>query len=100
MSEGALTCLIAGTNLVSIDVALQCPVCKVSVEAWYLVASDDDIYAYNPVVYLDRYTENRREAAAGTGSGGGQFEDLLEQAQIAYENRLGAGSMVYLRKLY
>jgi hypothetical protein len=34
------------------------------------------------------------------GAGSGQFEDLLERAQIAYDNQLGAGSMIYLRKIY
>lgn len=99
-SDLTLTCLITGHNLVSIDVALQCPTCASSVEAWYLVASDEDLYAYNPIVYLDRYTENRREAARGLGSGADEFEQWLDQAQLAYEHRLGAGAMIYLRKIF
>ena len=95
-----LTCLIAGEQLVSLDVTLRCPVCNASVEAWYLVASDGDMYAYTPTVYLDRYTENRRGAARGVGVGAGQFEDLLERAQAAFETQLGAGAMIYLRKIF
>ena len=34
------------------------------------------------------------------GAASGQFEDLLERAQIAYEDHLGAGSMIYLRKIF
>jgi hypothetical protein len=34
------------------------------------------------------------------GSGTGEFADLLERAEVAYEDHLGAGSMIYLRKLF
>lgn len=99
-SSETLTCLVAGDHLVSIDATLKCPACTASVEAWYLVASDGDLYAYAPTVYLERYTENRRDAVRGVGVGAGQFEDLLDRAQTAYESQLGAGSMIYLRKIF
>jgi hypothetical protein len=100
ISAEKLACLVAGDQLVSIDVSLQCPVCPASVEAWYLIAGYSDLYVQSPVVYLDRYTENRRDLVTGVGTGGGQFEDLLDRAQTAYEQQLGAGSMVYLRKIF
>jgi hypothetical protein len=100
MSGDKLACLIAGDQLVSIDVTLRCPVCPASVEAWYLIAGNSDLYGQSPTVYLDRYTENRRDAVMGAEHGGGQFEDLLERAQTAYEQQLGAGSMVYLRGIF
>lgn len=100
MSGDELSCLVAGECTVSIDVALRCPICESSVETWFLVACDGDFYAQAPVVHLERYTENRRESASRVGAGRGQFEDLLERAQVAYEDRLGAGSMIYLRKIY
>ncbi len=100
VSGDVLTCLVAGEGLVSLDVTLRCPVCNASVEAWYLVASEGDMYSHAPTVYLDRYTENRRDAVRGVGVGSGQFEDLLERAQVAYDGQLGAGSMIYLRKIF
>lgn len=100
MSGETLSCLVASDQLVSIDVTLRCPVCPASVEAWYLIACDSDLYVQSPVVYLDRCTENRRDSVKGVGNSGGQFEDLLERAQTAYEQQLGAGSMVYLRKIF
>lgn len=100
VSGETLTCLVAGDELVSLDVTLRCPVCSASVEAWYLIASDGDLYTQAPTVYLDRYTENRREAVRGIGVGAGQFEDLLECAQTAYDSQLGAGAMIYLRKIF
>lgn len=99
-SASQLTALVAGDNLVSIDVALRCPGCNASVESWYLVKSEDDLFSLDPTVYLVRYTENRSGAARGIGLGAGQFEELMDQAQVAYANQLGAGSMVYLRKIF
>lgn len=99
-SEPQLMALVAGENLVSLDVALKCPGCSSSVECWFLVKGLDDLHLSNPRVFLVRYTENRRGSVRGLGIGAGQFEELIDQAQIAYENRLGAGSMVYLRKIF
>lgn len=65
-------------------------------ETWFIVGCDGDLYVSAPTVYLERYTENRRSAAVS----GGQFEDLLERASIAYDNGLGAGAMIYLRRIF
>ena len=100
MSGDELSYLVAGECTVSIDVTLRCPICESPVETWFLVACDEDFYAQAPVVHLERYTENLRESASRVGAGFGQFEDLLERAQIAYEDHLGVGSMIYLRKIY
>lgn len=99
-SGSSLSCLVAGEKLVSIDATLKCPTCPSTVEAWYLVASEGDLYAQAPVVYLERYTENRRDSVRGAGVGPGDFDDVLERAQTAYENQLGAGAMIYLRKIF
>lgn len=100
MSGDRLSCLVAGDHEVSIDATLRCSVCQASIEAWFLVASDGDIYSAAPVVHLERYTENLRDSASRVKSGAGQFEDLLDRAQLAYECQLGAGAMVYLRKIF
>ncbi len=100
MSGDELSCLVAGECTISIDVTLRCPICESPLETWFLVACDGDFYAQAPVVHLERYTENRRDSASRVGAGSGQFEDLLERAQIAYEDHLGAGSMIYLRKIF
>jgi hypothetical protein len=100
MSGDELSCLATSERSISIDASLRCPVCEASVEAWFLVACDEDLYAQAPVVYLERYIENRRDSANRVGVGTGQFVDLLERAQSAYENHLGAGSMIYLRKIF
>lgn len=100
MSGDELSCLITGEHSISIDASLRCPMCVSPIEAWFLVACEDDLYTQAPVVHLERYTENRRDSADRVGAGTGQFGNLLESAQVAYEDKLGAGSMIYLRKIF
>ena len=100
MSGEKLSCLVVGDRVVSIDACLKCPACEAVVEAWFLVVSRNSLYEQAPTVRLERYVENRRGVASRLGVGAGGFEDLLERAQLAYEERLGAGSMVYLRKIF
>lgn len=99
-SRDELSCLVLGERAVSIDVTLRCTACQTSVEAWFLVSSDDDIFARAPTVRIERYTENLRDCADRIGTAPGQFADLLKRAQMAFEAQLGAGSMIYLRKIF
>lgn len=98
-SGDELYCLGLGGQGVSIDVTLRCPSCETSVEAWFLVRSDGDVAGLAPTVTLERYTEHLRDSADRVGSGAGQYGDLMKRAQLAYEAQLGAGSMIYLRKI-
>ena len=102
-SGDELYCLGLSSNSVSIDATLRCPgqpECPVTVEAWFLVGCEGDIFARAPVVFLERYSENQRASTDGIGVDAEQFEDLLARAHIAYGNHLGAGAMVYLRKIF
>ncbi|MEU4676133.1 hypothetical protein [Micromonospora sp. NPDC023737] len=100
MSGDKLSCLGVGDRVVSIDACLKCPVCGAPVEAWFLVVSRDELDGPAPTVRLERYVDNRRGMASRVGVGAGDFDNLLERAQLAYEVQLGAGSMVYLRKIF
>lgn len=100
MSGKKLSCLGVGNRVVSIDACLKCVVCAATVEAWFLVVSRDELYEQAPTVRLERYVDNRRDLASRVGVGSDEFDDLLERAQLAYEERLGAGCMVYLRKIF
>lgn len=95
-----LYCLGLGDHAVSIDATLRCTACRSSVEAWFIVESDGNIFGHTPEVRVERYTENLRDRADRVGTTAGQFADLLKRAQLAYEARLGAGSMIYLRKIF
>lgn len=99
-SGDELYCLGLGDHAVSIDATLRCTACQSSVEVWFLVGSDGDIFGNTPEVRIVRYTENLQDRADRIGTTIGQFADLVERAQLAYETGLGAGSMIYLRKIF
>jgi hypothetical protein len=99
-SGEALACLGLGTRAVSIDVTLKCPGCEGTVEVWFVVGSENDIFGLAPEVQIERYTENLRHSAFRVSVVPGQFADLLTRAQLSYESGLGAGAMVYLRKIF
>lgn len=100
VSGEELDCLGIGDDQVSIDVTLQCTGCRSSVEAWFLVASEGPISGPSPQVRVERYTENLRDRAERLGVTGGPFSDLVKRATLAYENQLGAGAVIYLRKIF
>jgi hypothetical protein len=99
-SGDELYCLGLGDQAVSIDATLRCTACESSVEAWFLVKSDGDIFGLAPEVRVERYTENLRDRADRIGTTTGPFADLVKRAQVAYDAQLGAGAMVYLRQIF
>ncbi|MET9981238.1 hypothetical protein [Streptomyces rochei] len=100
MSGDELSCLGLGNNQISIDATLQCIECRSSVEIWFLIGSNSDISGVSPEVRVERYTENLRDRADRVDSHRGPFSDLVKRAQLAYENQLGAGAIIYLRKIF
>ncbi|MFE0117646.1 MULTISPECIES: hypothetical protein [Streptomyces] len=100
MSGDELSCLGLSDNQISIDVTLQCVECQSSVEIWLLIGSSGDISGVAPEVRIERYTENLRDRADRVDVHRGPFSDLVKRAQLAYENQLGAGSIIYLRKIF
>jgi hypothetical protein len=96
----SLYALGLGETAVSIDVALKCTSCGATVETWFLVACNGDISVRQPEVRVERYMENLRDKADRADVPFGPFSDLVRRAQIAFEAGLGAGSMIYLRKIY
>lgn len=95
-----LSCLGVSNEQVSIDATLRCMVCGASVETWFLVAAKGPINSRAPEVRVERYTENLRDRAERAGAPQGPFADLINRAQLAYENGLGAGAVIYLRKIF
>jgi hypothetical protein len=99
-SGDELSCLGLGDHTVSIDATLRCGACQASVEVWFLLRGVGDIFDRAPTVQIERYTENLRDRADRVESTPGPFADWLGRAQMAYEAGLGAGSMIYLRKIF
>jgi hypothetical protein len=104
VSEGELSCLVVDDRRVSIDAYLRCPRCGVGVEAWFLLTFRDNlgVHAPAPTVRLERYVDNRRGEVrrVGAQAGAGEFDELLECAQVAHEHRLGRGALAYLRIIF
>lgn len=101
VSSDKLSCLVVGKRALSIDVPLRCSGCEATAEAWFIVGSNHDLLAPSPEMYLERFSENRRDVASEPSPlVDNRVDDLLERAQIAYDDRLGAGSIVYLRKVF
>jgi len=99
ISGERLSCLVTGDSSVSIDATLQCSACKASIEVWFVIGCND-LFSQVPVVHLERFTENRRNPEGGAGWSNEKIDDLFKKAHIAFNDHLGAGAMIYLRKIF
>lgn len=99
-SADELSCLGVGDDQISIDATLRCMVCRSSVETWFLVASNGTLHSRAPEVHVERYTENLRDRAERVDVAASPFGELVKRAHLAYESGLGAGSVIYLRKIF
>ena len=103
-STEELTCLFENEHLVSIDAILSCSICPRSaptnVEAWFLIGCRDTILSASPTVYLLQCSERLTGGICYPKESRKEFADLLEKADRAYSSQLGAGAVIYLRKIF
>lgn len=97
-SKKQLNCLVAGPDLVSIDVVLKCVDCANTVENWFLLKCADDLFGQAPTVSLVYCNEHLGTSARALGPNSGDMQDLLDRADLGRRVGLAAGSIVYLRK--
>lgn len=98
-SSEELFCIGVNEHLVSIDCVLHCH-CGSSVQIWFLVDCDGDIHSHTPEVRVLKRSEKLSHTVAINKEQYGDFSELLEKAQRAYREGLGAGAVVYLRKIF
>jgi hypothetical protein len=111
-SSADLFCIGVNPRLISIDCVLKC-ICGVSVAVWFLVESyygeDTDsekkyvnnyINGIAPKVRVLKRREKLPEQVQLVGGQYADYAELLEKSMQAYRDGLGAGSMVYLRKIF
>ena len=98
-SKGRLACIFVNRNMVSIDCVLTCS-CGATVEVWFIVESENDITSSNPKVRILKRSERLSENVHINTTRYGDFDYLLNKAEHAYRENLGAGSIVYLRKIF
>ena len=98
-SNDELYCIGVNESLISIDCVLSCH-CGASVQVWFLIDCNGDISGRAPEVRILKKSEKLSDAVLLYKEQYGEFSELLEKAQRAYRDGLGAGSIVYLRKVY
>lgn len=99
-SSGDLYCIGVDDHSVSLDCILQCPQCNtVHIPAWFLIASEKEIFSRAPEVKILKRSFKLSEHVSWPGSRVSEFEEMLDKASIAYLEGLGAGSVIYLRKI-
>ncbi|GIO15779.1 hypothetical protein J19TS2_53340 [Cohnella xylanilytica] len=98
-SSEELYCIGVNEHLVSIDCVLNCH-CGASVQIWFLVDCDGAICGRAPDIRILKRSEKLSNAALLDKERYGELSELLEKAQRAYRDGLGAGAMVYLRKIF
>lgn len=108
VSPRKLHCLFINNQMISIDCELQCmdyekdnPACKECnhcVQAWFLVGADD-IFSATPNVYVIKQNFKLPEQIKLPIETEDKFSEWLGKAEIAHKERLGAGSIIYLRSI-
>ena len=108
VSPQNLHCLILNDKMISIDCQLQCmdyddrnqacKECNRCIQAWFLVGADD-IFAATPNVYLIKQNFKLPANIKLPVETEDKFTEWLAKAEIAHKERLGAGSVIYLRSI-
>jgi len=99
ISDEKLYCIGVNKHLISIDTVLRCSRCDSTVQMWFLIESNGDIAGNSPEVRIIKRCERLSDNVLIYDERYDDFSELLENAQKAYRNGLGAGSIVYLRKI-
>jgi len=98
-SQGKLCCIIVNKHVVSIDCVLTCN-CGSSVQVWFLVECKDDISGQAPEVRILKRSEKLSNTVQINDEQYGEYSILLDKAERAYRDGLGAGAIIYLRKIF
>lgn len=110
-SDDLLYFMPINADMISIDCRLTCQYCgKVSVPVWFLVQVEGAILSSNKmsvgflsnmkVRLLYKHFKFSADAEPVPLKYKKEYSDLLIKADQAYHNGLGAGALVYLRKLF
>ena len=100
ISADDIYCIGVNNKQISIDSVLTCPRCGNELPVWFLVESNNDIYGTAPVVRVLKRVEKFTQNVLSANGTYGNFAELLNKADCAYRNELGAGAIIYLRKVY
>lgn len=98
-SSPKLTCIFVSKNLISVDCVLTCG-CGASIPVWFLIESKNDITGQAPAIRILKKSVKLSDMVRINDNRYGEFTPLLDKAMQAYTDGLGAGAVVYLRKIF
>lgn len=108
-SPHKLHCLIISNNLISVDCELACtefdqenPICRecnAAVQKWFLLEVDD-VFLPMPTVKIIKQNHRLPDHILLPIETQDKFSEWFAKADIAYKERLGAGSVIYLRSIF
>lgn len=99
-SNSKLFCIGVSDTEISIDCYVECARCHTKVPMWFLVESNDKMYSGLPKVRISKMESRLPEEVSFDNSQYGDYTYLLNKAECAFNSGLGAGSIVYLRKIF
>lgn len=100
MSSNKMHCLIVHNELISIDTFLSCPVCGTLIQVWILLEVKEMFSEEPKARILKRVDKLNGNVTELSSYEFGDYTELLEKALRASREGFGAGSIIYLRKVF
>lgn len=98
-SKGKINCIFLNKYIISINCVLKC-ICGNYVQLSFIIQSKNDITSQTPKVRILKKNEYLPQNVKKNKTENNDYIQLLEKADHAYQEGLGAGSIIYLRKIY
>lgn len=99
-SKNKIDVLFVDKKVISIDCILTCTVCGNSIPIWFLIECKDDITGQAPKVRILKKSEENIQIEETNNEYYNKYIELLNKAELAFNENLGAGAIVYLRKAF
>lgn len=99
-SKDKLEAIFVNKNTISIDCVLLCSGCRKAIPVWFIIESNNDITSQAPKVRILKKSENNIQIRETNNNYYNKYVELLNKAEQAFNENLGAGAMVYLRKVF
>ncbi len=100
VSQGDIFCIGVNDKSVSIDCVITCTRCELSsFPMWFLVICDTEIFSKDPNVKILKRSFKLSDDVLLSEDRFEGFKEMLNKARLAYAEDLGAGSVIYLRKI-
>lgn len=98
-------CLVINNKILSIDCMLECidcatcKDCQRTIQAWFLVEADN-VFSDMPKVRILKYNFKAPKDIKFLYETSDIYDEWFSKADYAYRERLGAGSIIYLRTIF